>query len=99
MGYQGKGLNINGQGIVNPIKVDESPHYIGLGCVRKEVGEFSKTTSDQPTMNDGSTSTHSSDSEDSIGTYQRCTKNKHFKTVQKVWKRKNHCSHCNKDEH
>ena len=35
MGYQGKGLNINGQGIVNPIKVEESPHYETLGYVRK----------------------------------------------------------------
>ncbi len=35
MGYEGKGLGINGQGIVNPIKVEELPRQAGLGYVRK----------------------------------------------------------------
>jgi len=39
MGYEGKGLGINGQGIVNPIKVEELPCQAGLGYVRKEVWE------------------------------------------------------------
>lgn len=47
MGYQGKGLRINGQSIVNPIKVKELPHYVGFGYVRKQVGECSKKTSGQ----------------------------------------------------
>jgi len=39
MRYQGKGLNINSQGIVNPIKMEELPHYARLGYVRIEVWE------------------------------------------------------------
>ena len=35
MGYEGKGLGVNGQGIVNPIKVEELPHQVGLGYVKK----------------------------------------------------------------
>ena len=35
MGYEGKGLDINGQRIVNPIKVEELPDQVGLGYVRK----------------------------------------------------------------
>jgi len=31
MGYEGKGLGIEGQGIVNPIEVLEIPDYLGLG--------------------------------------------------------------------
>lgn len=63
MGYQGKGLSINGQGIVNPIKVEELPRYAGLGYVRKDVGEFSKTTCEKPTKDVERTSSFSSDSE------------------------------------
>jgi hypothetical protein len=55
MGYEGKGLGINGQGILNPIKVEELPHQAGLGYVRKEFGECSKTTSNQPMIDDDST--------------------------------------------
>lgn len=47
MGYQRKGLNINGERIVNPIKVEEFPCYVGFGYVKKEFGECSKTTNDQ----------------------------------------------------
>lgn len=60
MGCQGKGLGINGQGIVNPIKVEELPRYVGLGYVNKEVEECSKTASDQPMTDDERTSSHSS---------------------------------------
>lgn len=43
MGYEGKCLGINGQGIVNPIKVEELPRQGRLGYVRKEVGECAMT--------------------------------------------------------
>ena len=52
MGYEGKGLCINGQGIVNPIKVEELPRQAGLGYVRKEVGECTETVSKPPTTED-----------------------------------------------
>jgi len=52
MGYEGKGLGINGQGIVNPIKVEGLPHQERLGYVRKEVGECTETTSEPPTTDD-----------------------------------------------
>ena len=35
MGYEGKGLGIHGQGIINPVKVEELPYWKGLGYVRK----------------------------------------------------------------
>jgi hypothetical protein len=43
MGYKGKGLGANGQGIVKPIQVVELPRYVRLGYVREEYGAFSKT--------------------------------------------------------
>ena len=52
MGYEGKGLGINGQGIFNAIKVEELPYRIGLGYVRKEVMECVETTSKPPTTDD-----------------------------------------------
>lgn len=52
MGYEGKGLGINGQGIVNHIKVEELPCQVGLGYVRKEVGECAATASEPPTTDD-----------------------------------------------
>lgn len=52
MGYEGKGLGINGQGIVNSIKVEELPRQAGLGYVRKEVGECAKTASEPPKTDD-----------------------------------------------
>ena len=42
MGYEGKGLGVNGQGIVNPIEVVERTCYVGLGYGKEEVWEFSK---------------------------------------------------------
>lgn len=50
MGYEGKGLGVNGQGIVNPIKVQELTRQTRLGYVRKEVGECDppKTNDEQP---------------------------------------------------
>jgi hypothetical protein len=44
MGYEGKGLGIEGQGIVNPIVVVERPHYLGLGYGEEEIGTFFKTS-------------------------------------------------------
>jgi len=52
MGYEGKGMGINGQGIVSPIKVEELPRQVGLGYVRMEVGECTETTSEPPTIDD-----------------------------------------------
>lgn len=69
MGYQGKGLGINGQAIVNPINVEEFPHYEELRYVKKEVGEFSKTASGQPMIDDDNKSSNSSDSEGSTSNY------------------------------
>jgi len=43
MGYEGKSLGVNGQGIVNPIEVIERPCYAGLGYGKEEVGGCSKT--------------------------------------------------------
>jgi hypothetical protein len=42
MGYDGKGLGINGQGMANPIEVVEIPRYAGLGYGKGEVEECSK---------------------------------------------------------
>jgi len=51
MGYEGKGLGVNCQGIDNPIKVEELPHQAKLGYVKKEVGECVETIS-EPTTDD-----------------------------------------------
>ena len=79
MEYQEKGLDINGQGIVNLIKVQEFPRYAGIFHVRKEVGECSKTTNDKLMKVDGSASQNYSDSEDSTGSSpcHEHTKRKH----------------------
>ena len=42
MGCEGGGININFQGIINPIMVEERLEYMGLGYGRKEFGECSK---------------------------------------------------------
>jgi len=42
MGYEGGGLDINGQGITNPIMVEERSKYMGLGYDLMEFGECSK---------------------------------------------------------
>jgi len=84
---------------VNTIKLQEWPCYVGLGYVRREIGECSKTISDQSMTDDGSTSSHSSDNEDSMGTYQRHTRSTCSKMIQKVWRRKNHCGDYNEDGH
>lgn len=52
MDYEGKGLGINRQVILNPIKVKELPHQVGLGYVKKEVGECDMTTSEPPAKDD-----------------------------------------------
>lgn len=52
MGYEGKGLGINGQGMVNPIKVEELHRQERLWYVRKEVGESTKTDNEPPTTDD-----------------------------------------------
>jgi len=52
MGYEGKGLGINGQGIVNPIKVQELPCQTGPRYDRKKVGECAEIASEPPTRDD-----------------------------------------------
>jgi len=52
IGYEVKGLGVNGEGIVNPIKVEELPCRIGVGYIRKEVGECVETASEPPTTDD-----------------------------------------------
>ena len=52
MRYEGKGFGINGQGIVNPIKVEELLCRTGLGYVKKEVGECATTVSEPPITDD-----------------------------------------------
>jgi hypothetical protein len=44
MGYDGKGLRINGQGMANHIEVLERPHYASFGYGKGEVEECSKVT-------------------------------------------------------
>jgi hypothetical protein len=56
MGYEGKGLGVNGQGIVNPIEVVEQPRYAGLGYGKEEVGECSKTMKARNSSSDESKS-------------------------------------------
>jgi hypothetical protein len=43
MGYEeGKGLRCKGQGIVNPIEVEERPRYLGFGYGEENLGASSK---------------------------------------------------------
>ncbi len=42
MGYQGKFLNINGQGIINPVKVVELPYIQDLGILGRRLGNALK---------------------------------------------------------
>lgn len=99
MGYQGKGLGIKGQGIINPIKFQELPRHAGLGYTRKELGESSNIASNQPTIGDEIPSSQSNDSEGSMNTYRRNTRGKCPKATPEVWRRKNRFSHCNKEGH
>jgi len=66
MGYEGKGLGVNGQIILNPIKVEELPRQARLGYVRKEVGECADTVSEQPTSDDEEPSSDLSKSKEEI---------------------------------
>jgi hypothetical protein len=44
MVYDGKGLGINGQGMINPIQIEGRPRYEILGYGKEGDGECSKTT-------------------------------------------------------
>lgn len=70
MGYQGNGLGIKGQGIINPIKVKELSCHAGLRYTRKELGESSNIASNQPITDDEILSSQSSDSEGPMNTCQ-----------------------------
>jgi hypothetical protein len=52
MGYEGKGLGNNGQGIINSIEVVERPHYLGLGYGELEIEECSKKLEASDASND-----------------------------------------------
>lgn len=88
MGYQGKGLGIKGEGIINPIKAEEFPCRAGLGYAKKEMGESSNTTSNQKTTDDEIPLSKSSFGEGPMNTYQRNTRGKHPKAAPKVWRKK-----------
>ena len=51
MGYDGRGLGVNGQGIINPIEVKRQPHKAGLGYT--EIGESSKSAEARKFNNGG----------------------------------------------
>lgn len=57
MGYEGKGLGINGQGIVNPIKVEELPCRTELGYFRREAEKCAIIASEQSMTDDEKPST------------------------------------------
>ena len=64
MDYEGGGLNINGQGITNPIMVEERPKYQGLGYGQRVFGEYSKhfeahqSSEDEMSHKDGGDNVH-----------------------------------------
>lgn len=66
MGYEGKGLGVNGQGIVNPIKVEELLCQTGLRYVRKEVGECAETKNKPPTIDEEKASSFLSKSKEEV---------------------------------
>jgi hypothetical protein len=54
MGYEGRGLGIEGQGIVNPIEVVERTRYLGLGYGEVDIGASSKMGSKTSEANNAS---------------------------------------------
>ena len=84
IGYQGKGLGIKCQGIINPIKVKEFLCHVGLGYTRKELRESSNIANNQPTTDDEIPSSQSSDSEGSMNTYRRNIRGKRPKAALKL---------------
>jgi len=63
------------------------------------MGESSNATSNQPMTDDETPSSHSSDSEGSMNTYQRNTRGNPPKAAPKVLRKKDCCSCRNKDRH
>ena len=52
MGYNKRGLIINGQSITNLIEVKEWPWYEGLGYGHEEIGRCSKITEEKKSSSD-----------------------------------------------
>lgn len=92
MGYEGKSLGVNSQGIMNPIQVVELLWYIGLGYVRKEETWDSSSDKSETMQDVEITSPPSSDSENfegrakEISPQHTCTRGSHSRKIMSIKK-------------